>query len=935
MVSATRDDYRVSLLGIVLLAVRRTWSQPALALLALAGIVLAVGTLTSAGFFAQAVDTALLRESLAALSAETGRAPFATRVYVQPTGQQPMSLEDAERTGQQVAATFASEVGLPLRRTGLYVESGSMLLQPLPDDTRYGDKKQLGSVNVIYIADVADHIDVQGDPFAAPAVGSELEVWMHARLAAEMGVRPGERFGLSPTLRQPPIRVLVRGLWQAHDRKDPFWFNDPDLSMRAALLVKRDGYAAAIEPMLPSRIGVASWQITLDDQQALPERAAGYAAGIDRGLFSISQFLPDAKLDVSPAATLSRFGQQRDALTAQLVAFNLPAVIVLLLFLGLSAAIVNRRRESELALLASRGAGGGRSLAITLVEALLLCVIGLPAGIALGMLIARLMGYADGFLEIAPREPLPVTIGGLDLWLVALALALALLARLIPAVLAARRSVVTRRRDDGRGAHAPLWQRGGSDLLLAAAVAYGYRQLALRGGLSTRGSPSELYRDPLLVLLPALFVLAVSLLALRLFPMIARTLASLAALLPNAAPALALRQISRHQRRVAAPLLLLMIALAMGVYTRSLAASLDQWLSDRVFYRVGADVAFTPYLESEAGEPGAEWIPPVEEFLKLPGVQAATRVGVYQVTGVQRQQGRFLAIDRLDFPKAAWYRDDLSNESLGALMNRLADQPEAVLVPQSLIEQFGLRIGDQLPLRVSLGGGYAVDGPFIIAGGYQRFPSIPNDTPVIIGNLSYLFIAAGAPFPHEIWLRTAPDTDTAVLLRSVPSIMGVDPAAPRDAHSEITAAHGDMERVGLFGTLSMGFLVALLLAALGVLLHCSAALHEQGYQTAVLRAMGMGRSNVLLLAIIEQGFTLLYGATLAAGIGALAADLFVPLVRATGGLDTPPIVPIIDSAGILPLVGGAAAILLALELLLIAGTLLQRLPTAIRVGDQG
>jgi hypothetical protein len=43
------------------------------------------------------------------------------------------------------------------------------------------------------------------------------------------------------------------------------------------------------------------------------------------------------------------------------------------------------------------------------------------------------------------------------------------------------------------------------------------------------------------------------------------------------------------------------LSLGLGVYLLSMAASLDQWLTDRIYYRVGVDLTFEPYREMADG----------------------------------------------------------------------------------------------------------------------------------------------------------------------------------------------------------------------------------------------------------------------------------------------------------------------------------------------
>jgi len=70
-----------TLTGLAQLAFWRLRYYSGLSLLALIGVILAVGLVTSAAFFSQAVDQVMLDNELAEYSRITGRPPFAARVF--------------------------------------------------------------------------------------------------------------------------------------------------------------------------------------------------------------------------------------------------------------------------------------------------------------------------------------------------------------------------------------------------------------------------------------------------------------------------------------------------------------------------------------------------------------------------------------------------------------------------------------------------------------------------------------------------------------------------------------------------------------------------------------------------------------------------------------------------------------------------------------
>ena len=134
-------------------------------------------------------------------------------------------------------------------------------------------------------------------------------------------------------------------------------------------------------------------------------------------------------------------------------------------------------------------------------------------------------------------------------------------------------------------------------------------------------NPEDLYQDPLLIVVPALFILTAALVTMRLFSLAMRLLDVLANRTPWLTIHLALRQLGRQSHEYISPLLLVIIALSMGIYTLSMAASLDQWLVDRIYYRVGADMTFKPrpFIEGLT-YPDGNWIPAPQEFTKVEGV---------------------------------------------------------------------------------------------------------------------------------------------------------------------------------------------------------------------------------------------------------------------------------------------------------------------------
>lgn len=929
--------------GLMGLSIRRLRHQLGLSLLALIGVILAVGLVTSAGFFAQAVDTVIMRQELAEYSRITGRPPFSARVFATHSETVPLSLEGAERLGERVAKTLADAVGLPVKDVAMQLNSDIVKVSLGPVGAGPEASPRQESVNVVYVEGMSPHMQIlEGTALdTQPASSDGLDVWMHVALAEKMGVQTGDPLALGTEAGAIPLRLA--GVWQALDAKDPFWMNDPDQTLGDKLIVRRQDYVSTIEPFLPVQVRTATWRVVLDEDAANPADGRRYAQGFERAGLLINRYLPTARL-TTPSLPLENFVGRQTTLTTLLLGFNVPGLGFLLYFLMLTSAVIAYWQRREIAIMVSRGMGRLTVLNFTLIEALMLFVIGLPLGLGCGILLARIMGYAASFLSFHPRPPLPVSLGGINWRLILITLGIVLLARLWAAAVASKQSVAQQAREHSRPQRGPFWYRYYLDLLLIPPTAYAYDQLADQGSLAmlVRDRPEDLYRDPLLVLVPALFVVSLSLIAMRPFPLMMRLLDWIAGHTPWLPLHMALRQLGRQSHTYINPLLLVIVSLALGVYTFSMAESLDQWLEDRIYYSAGADLTFEPFSEVEAlsaNAAGADWIPPVDAYASLSGVAAAARVGDYEAEMTLpggKLRGRFLAVDRLEFSSVVWFRNDFARESLGALMNRLAMAPENILVSQAFLEENALQIGDRISMLVLTDLGASVNSQFTVAGTYTYFPTVYDDQVAVVGNLEYLFSFFGVSMPHNIWLRLQPGADSQQVLAAIPEATRVETIRESDVEGIVAEQKAQMERVGVFGTLSVSFLMSAIMAALGLLTYSYASLHERLFQFSVLRAVGMRRAQLVGQVLFEYATLTAYGAGVGVLIGSFAAELFVPLFRVSGEarMPLPPLLPVVAHGEILPLVVGFAGTMILLELVVLSSALYQRAFVALRMGNQ-
>ena len=232
---------------------------------------------------------------------------------------------------------------------------------------------------------------------------------------------------------------------------------------------------------------------------------------------------------------------------------------------------------------------------------------------------------------------------------------------------AARLAIVEAKQEVSRRQRRSFWERSYLDFLLLGVASYGYYMLRTQGRIAFLQAdvPADPLDNPLLFLAPALFILAVALVAVRLFPIIALVLSMLWARLGGISMLLAFYNLARTGRVYTSLLLLLILTTSLGTFTASMARTLDANLVARIFYEVGADVTLTEgaalrILPSENGEPVEEgeeefvWINmPVDEHRQAPGVHGCDpyrRFPGFHTRGRQAGQRQALRYRPQPFP---------------------------------------------------------------------------------------------------------------------------------------------------------------------------------------------------------------------------------------------------------------------------------------------
>ena len=918
------------------LALKRIKSRPGVTILLILTVTLTLGVVASIPLFSGAVSRRIMQEELAARTKRQQQPAMSLRFYAMGTTGQPIGFAEAARYRDWIGNTLVRELGLPLKLTYVEMESRSFILRPKPGDTRYSEK-EIDNVHIVHVENIAEHIEsTAGQPYADDATSDDaLLVWLEQRLADKLAVQVGDRFDLADS----PVRganltpIEIAGFWRARDPEEIFWYREPSWHFSTAMITSQSAYIQHLYPQSPTGSSFAFWYYVFDDRRMTLTQAEKYVEALERIERDVAQRLPRGTMDNSPAEDLIRGNQRKQSLTIVLLGLSAPVLVIMVYFVGILSAMLVRFQSQEIAMFVSRGSSRSQMLLLNLMEAIIVLLIAWPPGILLGMGLARFLGYSQGFLSFAPRDPLPVRLISLEWRFLVIMSGIVVLARLVPTWRQAHQTIVVQEQHSARS----RLVLGSVRLLLTgflvAATIYAYRQLDRVGTMSLISwEPGDPSHDPLLLLAPSLFLLAAPLILCELFAWLARPLAWIGSLLTSPSAYNGCTELGREGGNYRTPIYMLVLCLSTGVFYASLARSADAWLIERRRYEVGSDLTFFPYFDTDAGQFGMSSQDireafgttsqlPVEEYEQAPGALEAMPVGDFQgflTAGKRTPEVRLMAIDRQKFPRVAYYRRDYAQDPLGELMNRLGKQLDGALLPEELAKELELFEGDAIHVKVSFPEDVEFSFNFTVVGTFRYFPTMVNESsPIVVVNLSYLQFETSSLVDHDIWMRLEPGVTAQEVLEDVEARKRVSSMRVHDLRQLIAEDQSRLERVGIFGMLSICFATGALLSALGLFVHSAASMRGRSLRFAVLQALGLTREQLMLGLSFEYSVALLYSVVAGLALGIESSRLYVPFFQLTDKreIPIPPYLPLIDEQRALWM---AALMTLALALVVVS-----------------
>ena len=455
-----------------------------------------------------------------------------------------------------------------------YQSSGNYLVgvpqRPLPEAGGIGVLIPLG--NLQSISNFSHHVRfIDGGPPSSKVAfgprGPEVEALISPTVSSKFLLEVGDTVTVAPGLGDElVITATVVGIVEPLDPTGDYWANvgvlldptplvetrpEPDLSGESEaeeitrlttfntrlpqgvqalpdaptvpLILDRDAMVGAVLAAFPGALARQTWFIQIDKEKIKQLSVAQARERFQAFEKEVLKTLPGATASTGVVKSLTGEGRRANFLSkVPLLLMVTVMVVTVLLFLSMMVSYLVESRESDAALLGTRGASTMQLLRIYTLEGLMMTAVAVVTAPFLAAAAVTLAGKLPPFTPFGDGALLPV-----DIWptpyLAAIAVGILCLAIfVVPGVLGARGGLLVHRLRSARPPTLPLFHRYYIDVALLALGGLIFWELHSRGQFVSGGLFKEAEVDETLLLAPILFLIVVALVFMRLFPMVVR-----------------------------------------------------------------------------------------------------------------------------------------------------------------------------------------------------------------------------------------------------------------------------------------------------------------------------------------------------------------------------------------------------------------------------
>jgi ABC-type lipoprotein release transport system permease subunit len=490
------------------------------------------------------------------------------------------------------------------------------------------------------------------------------------------------------------INVKITGIFKATDERSPFWLGYPtailtpsppiEFGGRDLPLILHVNWDVMTEGVAPANAGLPAdfnWVYFTNAEKLSEARASDMLERITQLEDDVAKKIVRPSVITTIDPTFQRLEEKITFVRIPMFLLAALTIVIVAYYLFLVSGLLSTRRGPETVMLRSRGLSVMQILRFEALEGLML--IGLPVLVAPLVAAAAVwaMGMLPVFDQVTNGEPLSVELTW-KAWAYSAGTGIAALIVILgPVLLAALSGVVADRASKSRPDTPPLFQRYYLDALFLVLGGLVWWELNSRGSVISASRDGGRSADSTLLFAPAIFLIVVALLFLRVFPLVARIVSIIAGRSGSASISMGFWRLGRRPYWYSWPVILLVLAGGLGVLAGTLASTLERSSREQILYETGGDLHVTPSGINNSVTPAD-----IAEVENIDGVNLASlalRTTATLGTTSSGPNFELLAVEAIKFPQIGWFREDFAEQDVATLLKRIdvPVKPEPIFLP--------------------------------------------------------------------------------------------------------------------------------------------------------------------------------------------------------------------------------------------------------------